>query len=596
MKPTNPLRQMSNSEILMTKEARMLKCQNRHLDISSFFRHSCLLISHCLRSFFRHSSLLIRHFALGLLRWALTSPWYALGFLLFSLRALALTPIVYNASDFTGVTNNNPVTLTSLLKIQVNNQTMLVGLPINFTPTNGAYSTNVYAGLYNLTIQGIPSGVTCLIPDSTNPQNLASCVISNLGLFSATNLNAVITNVVPVEAGTNIQLITNGTTVIINGSITNLTLTSNQIPGLNASNVTSGLLTTNLLPGSLSAWSLIATNNRLTNVISGNGLIGVTNGQTVTLTTNGAIAPGTFPLTGNANGAGFFITNFTGSNFNVMSATLLPTNIYTAAGTISTTNGKTFLKGSPGAFSALNIGDNIILNGNNQYLVISITNANNTAGIAGITFSGTLNNAPFVVYPNAVLFKDVDGNPQGGIGNDGSVIVSSWVGGNSGKIGLVSGEGHAFAFTMDGTDALGPAIKLNDYSTTVGSGAFKVYAGVLYDSLDVCQDPIYGGAIAVRGITNLQGSTIPFRLTAQHNLGASTLITNQYLVSATGWTNTNAFNCVFYVTATSSTITNTDGTNLIFTLNSFTGTLPVTMHPGGVVKAGGGLSGIVIAQ
>ena len=38
------------------------------------------------------------------------------------------------------------------------------------------------------------------------------------------------------------------------------------------------------------------------------------------------------------------------------------------------------------------------------------------------------------------------------------------------------------------------------------------------------------------------------------------------------------------------------GTNIIFTLNSFTGTLPVTMHPGGVVKAGGGLSGIAIAQ
>jgi hypothetical protein len=39
-----------------------------------------------------------------------------------------------------------------------------------------------------------------------------------------------------------------------------------------------------------------------------------------------------------------------------------------------------------------------------------------------------------------------------------------------------------------------------------------------------------------------------------------------------------------------------DGTNIIFTLDSFTGTLPVTMHPGGVVKAAGGLNGVAIAQ
>jgi hypothetical protein len=43
-------------------------------------------------------------------------------------------------------------------------------------------------------------------------------------------------------------------------------------------------------------------------------------------------------------------------------------------------------------------------------------------------------------------------------------------------------------------------------------------------------------------------------------------------------------------------INHSDLTNLIFTLNSFTGTLPVTMHPGGMVKASGGLSGIAIAQ
>jgi hypothetical protein len=222
--------------------------------------------------------------AYRLLRWTLTSPWYALGFLLFSLRALALTPIVYNASDFTGTTNNNPVTLTSLMKIQVNNHTMLVGLPINFTPTNGAYATNVYAGLYNLTLQGIPSGVTCLIPDTTNPQNLASCVISNLGLFSATNLNAVITNPVTLLAGTNIQMTTNGFAVTISGVVTNLNgmtlsnailinpsfsgLTSNEIPGLSWTNIDSGLPTTLFGYGITDAQK---TNSNLTTLAANNG-------------------------------------------------------------------------------------------------------------------------------------------------------------------------------------------------------------------------------------------------------------------------------------------------------------------------------------
>ena len=176
--------------------------------------------------------------------------------------ASALTPIQYNASDFTGNTNNLPVTLTSVQRIRVNNQTMFAGLPIYFTPTNGSYATNVYAGLYNLTIQGVPDGVTCLIPDSTNVQNLASCVISNMGLFSATNLTFLITNPVTLLPGTNIQMVTNGFNVTVNGVVTNLNgliisngvvyaafagdgsritgLTSNQIPGLNASNITSG--------------------------------------------------------------------------------------------------------------------------------------------------------------------------------------------------------------------------------------------------------------------------------------------------------------------------------------------------------------------
>ena len=94
---------------------------------------------------------------------------FNLSFLILNCSA-QLTPIQYNASDFTGTTNNLPVTLTSLQRLRINNQTMLVGLPINFTPTNGA-SIHQYLslGFTNLAIQGIPDGVTCLVPTATQP-------------------------------------------------------------------------------------------------------------------------------------------------------------------------------------------------------------------------------------------------------------------------------------------------------------------------------------------------------------------------------------------------------------------------------------------
>ncbi len=421
---------------------------------------------------------------LRLLRWSLTSPLYALGFLLFSLRVLALTPIQYNAADFTGATNNLPVTLTSLMKVQVNNRTMLVGLPINFTPTNGSYTTNVYAGLYNLTIQAIPSGVTCLIPDSTNLQNLASCVISNLGLFSATNLNAVITNVVPVAAGTNIQLITNGPLITINGVVTNLNATNltgsiSQLVLSNSGVVTYPALNTNQFGTSSGKLFLI-------------GGVAITNPAFSGLMTNVAI-----------------------SNATLTQTATLPTNIYLASGTLSGTNGKPFVKGTPGAFSALHIGDNIVVHGTAQFLVTSVTNANDTIGIYPV-YGATESGIPFIVYPNAITFRDIDGNPWGGIGNDGSYVIQSWPGGNSGKLVLASGDGVSTAIIqLTSSDALGPALVFGTTLNVNTQGGIKLYNNVESDTLDACPDALYGGAVSVRAMTNLQGTAIPFRVAIQ---------------------------------------------------------------------------------
>lgn len=83
-------------------------------------------------------------------------------------------------------------------------------------------------------------------------------------------------------------------------------------------------------------------------------------------------------------------------------------------------------------------------------------------------------------------------------------------------------------------------------------------------------------------------------------LAVATINTNQFAVAATGWTNTNAFNCVMYITAaTAATFTYSDGTNTIFTDTglTFTTAETFTMHPSyKVVVASGTITGIAIVQ
>ena len=74
--------------------------------------------------------------------------------------------------------------------------------------------------------------------------------------------------------------------------------------------------------------------------------------------------------------------------------------------------------------------------------------------------------------------------------------------------------------------------------------------------------------------------------------------TNQFTIAASGWTNTNSFNCVAYVVPTAATITYSDGTNTIGTYTSVTsvGPIPFVMHPSYKVTAASGLAGKAVAQ
>lgn len=85
-----------------------------------------------------------------------------------------------------------------------------------------------------------------------------------------------------------------------------------------------------------------------------------------------------------------------------------------------------------------------------------------------------------------------------------------------------------------------------------------------------------------------------------HAQGFNTYNTNQFTVAASGWTNTNAFNCVMYITgATAATFTVSDGTNTIFTDTglTFTTAETIVMHPSyKVTVASGTITGVAVAQ
>lgn len=83
-------------------------------------------------------------------------------------------------------------------------------------------------------------------------------------------------------------------------------------------------------------------------------------------------------------------------------------------------------------------------------------------------------------------------------------------------------------------------------------------------------------------------------------IGFTTQNTNQFAVAATGWTNTNNFNCVVYITAaTAATFTFSDGTNTIFTDTGLTFTTAETLilHPSyKIVVASGTITAVAVVQ
>lgn len=107
-----------------------------------------------------------------------------------------------------------------------------------------------------------------------------------------------------------------------------------------------------------------------------------------------------------------------------------------------------------------------------------------------------------------------------------------------------------------------------------------------------------GNVLQVDALGSARALTVGTNGVVSASKGYATYNTNQYIIAATGWTNTNAFNCVAYVTPTSASYTYSDGTNTIMTGAAITATTPITfvMHPSYKITAAAGLAGVAIAQ
>ncbi|MDB6016037.1 MAG: hypothetical protein JWR19_526 [Pedosphaera sp.] len=139
--------------------------------------------------------------------------------LVVELPSPASTPVQFNTQDFLGQPLNTPITLSAVLKLQSSGGIIVAqGPPIILTPASGTVTTNLYAGIYNGTIQGVTKGFVLLVPDQTNTLIAANSCLSNLVTFSYTNLNAWISNYITLRGGTNITLRTNGFVVYVDSS------------------------------------------------------------------------------------------------------------------------------------------------------------------------------------------------------------------------------------------------------------------------------------------------------------------------------------------------------------------------------------------
>lgn len=167
-------------------------------------------------------------------------------FLLFnvSLPAQSLTPVYYNATDFTGTTNNLPVLLKPVQLLEGAGG-FVVPITITNYPTNGQFTNALWPAYYQMTIQGIPQSLLLRVPATNVQQDLWTCITTNAisGPNAITWWQAALASFLQpsgIVAGTNIVTSTNAGTVTVS---TGPGVLTNPIGTLQAGAVTAGSIT-----------------------------------------------------------------------------------------------------------------------------------------------------------------------------------------------------------------------------------------------------------------------------------------------------------------------------------------------------------------
>jgi hypothetical protein len=215
--------------------------------------------------------------------------------------------------------------------------------------------------------------------------------------------------------------------------------------------------------------------------------------------------------------------------------TLNPTNIFTSPGTVTGTNGTHILIGSAGAFTGVKLGWNIAI-GVSQYTVIKIINATQLYTFEPLGANYT--NSAFNFYPDAEVNNDINGNPQGWVGNDASVgiVGETDFQANSGALWFADGT-NSFRVAVE-NQTQGSRLEFAPFSAAL-TAPFSINAAAQGDALEIYSD----STVSVKkGLTNRFGSL--------NLLGSVSVPSNLVVGSGIGLATTNTFSPSFTCSGT----------------------------------------------
>lgn len=278
------------------------------------------------------------------------------------------------------------------------------------------------------------------------------------------------------------------------------------------------------------------------------------------------------------------------SNLTVQILTLIPTNAANIQGLITTRANSHFWTNtvqwawtnSSGVSSNVNVGDNFVVGGVDQY-VITRAIASNIVYTFTASKSNYTSTTAFM-QPNVIVYKDTVPRTVGWAGNDGSrgILGDVTPSNNSGKFYLGSGTNMWAEQEID--DTSGPALL---WVTSFLNG------GPVAQWYDFA--PAYSQQILNSGVNVFRYGATAASLVGTNGVG-SKLSTGPIAITATGVTNATSFNVYAYPICSSVTfiVNNSAGTPVhTNTSATMTGTTPVPLQPGGSITAASGLSGDV---